>query len=67
MIKPDGVCRLGEIVDRIEQNNITIGRMKMRRLDSQILRELLSSDGSNSNHLTSGPVIGMELIGKDVI
>jgi hypothetical protein len=39
----------------------------MRRLDSQILRELLGSDGSNSNHLTSGPVIGMELIGKDVI
>jgi hypothetical protein len=37
----------------------------MRRLDSSILRELLGSDGHS--HLLSGPVIGMELIGKDVV
>ena len=59
------MCRLGEIVDRIEQSGIAIGRMKMRRLDNSIIKELLGSD--RDSHLLSGPVVGMELIGKDVV
>ncbi len=67
MIKPDGLNRIGEIVSRIEENGITIGRMKMRKLDSSTLRELLKTDDSNISHISSGNVVGMELIGKDVI
>lgn len=39
--------------------------MKMRRLDNSIIKELLGSD--RDSHLLSGPVVGMELIGKDVV
>ena len=44
---------------------MTIGRMKMRRLDSRISEEL--NGGKFDPHLITGPVIGIEVIGKDVI
>jgi len=75
IIKPDGVSRglIGEIINRLEANNITIAAMKMLRLTQNQAEEFYAVHkkrpffGSLTKFMTSGPVVVMVLQGEDVI
>jgi nucleoside-diphosphate kinase len=75
IIKPDGVQRglIGEIVKRLEQNNLTIVAMKMLHMTKQqaqgfyaVHRERPFFE-SLTDFMSSGPAVVMVLEGENVI
>ena len=75
IIKPDGVQRglIGEIVKRLEQNNLTIVAMKMLHMTKQqaqgfyaVHRERPFFE-SLTDFMSSGPAVVMVLEGQNVI
>lgn len=73
MIKPDGVKHFGEIVQRIESEGIQISKLKMRRLSEEQTRLFYKEHQGKSFYenlykfIASGLVVGLQLVGKDVI
>ena len=75
MLKPDSIKRnlVGEIISKIEKKGYTITKMKMFTLNNKILKEHYSHLVDRPffpdlvKFMTSGPVIGMVVEGKDVI
>jgi len=74
ILKPDAVKRklVGEIITRIEKKNLTIARMDMRTLDKEILDQHYEEHKEKGfypelvDFMSSGPVIVMEVHGRDV-
>ncbi len=75
MLKPDAIKRrlVGEIITRIEKKGYNITNLKMFTLTEEILKEHYSHLIEKPffkdiiQFMTSGPVIGMIVEGKDVI
>ena len=75
IIKPDGVSRglIGEVINRLETNNIAIAAMKMLRLTQDQAEGFYAVHKerpffeSLTKFMTSGPVVVMVLEGEDVI
>ncbi|MDI6727088.1 MAG: nucleoside-diphosphate kinase [Smithellaceae bacterium] len=75
IIKPDGVARgvVGEVVKRLESNNIRIIAMKMIRLDKKEAEGFYAVHRerpffpSLTDFMSSGPVVVMVLEGENVI
>ncbi len=73
ILKPDAVKRklMGEIISRIEAKNLEIARMEMRTLDEAILAEHYEEHKEKGFYpelvefMTSGPVVVMEVRGRD--
>lgn len=73
ILKPDAVKRklTGEIISRIERKNLTIHRMDMRTLDTATLDRHYEEHkekgfyGELVEFMTSGPVVVMEVHGRD--
>lgn len=73
MIKPDAIGKFGEIIEKIEAEDIKIKRLKMRSLTLQQTQQFYGEHRGKpffenlTNFISSGPVIGMELVGQDMI
>jgi nucleoside-diphosphate kinase len=75
MIKPDGVSRglIGEVIKRLEQNNITIKAMKMIHMTKQQAEGFYAVHKerpffeSLTTFMSSGPAVMMVLEGENVI
>ncbi len=75
IIKPDGVSRglIGEVIKRLEANDIAIVAMKMLHLTQAQAEGFYAVHrkrpffGSLTKFMTSGPVVVMVLQGQDVI
>lgn len=75
MLKPDAIRRkkVGEIINRIEQKGFDITKMRLIKLNEEILREHYSHLVDKPffpdlvAFMTSGPVIGMVVEGENVV
>lgn len=73
MIKPDAICKMGDIIDLIMENGLLITKLKKIRIDrSEAVKfyEAKQTDPNFSNmvnFLISGPVIAMELLGDGAV
>ena len=75
IIKPDGVRRklVGEVIKRLEQNDLNIAAMKMLRMTKEQARGFYAvHEGkpfydSLTDFMSSGPIVIMVLEGKNVI
>ena len=75
MIKPDGVKRniIGDVVNRVEKEDFVITKMKMMQISTE-LAEMHYAEHSEKpffgdlvTFITSGPVVAMQVEGKDVV
>ncbi len=75
IIKPDGVSRglIGEVVKRLEANDIKIIAMKMIHMTKEVAEGFYAVHkekpffGSLTDFMSSGPIVVMVLEGEDVI
>ncbi|XP_076685075.1 nucleoside diphosphate kinase homolog 7 [Andrena cerasifolii] len=72
MVKPDIVDNLGEILKRIISCNFHIANIKMIKLTQDQATNLCENEGETNiayivNHLTSGPIVALELLGDHAI
>ncbi len=75
IIKPDGVSRglIGEVIKRLEENDIRIAAMKMLHLTQQQAEGFYDVHkdrpffNSLTDFMTSGPIVVMVLEGENVI
>jgi nucleoside-diphosphate kinase len=75
IIKPDGVARgiIGEVIKRLEINNLKIVAMKMLRMDTALAQGFYAVHNerpffdSLTGFMTSGPVVVMVLEGENAI
>ena len=75
IIKPDGVARgiIGEVIKRLEINNLKIVAMKMLRMDTALAQGFYAVHkerpffDSLTVFMTSGPVVVMVLEGENAI
>jgi nucleoside-diphosphate kinase len=75
IIKPDGVARgiIGEVIKRLETNNLKIVAMKMLRMDTALAQGFYAVHkerpffDSLTGFMTSGPVVVMVLEGENAI
>ena len=75
VIKPDGVRRglVGEIVGRFERKGFSVHRMQMLTMSKVQAEEFYSVHkekpffGELVNFITSGPVVGVVLSGRDAV
>ncbi len=73
MIKPDAVLKVGQILSRIEKEDIVISKMKMRRFTREQAQMFYAEHKDKPffenlvNFISSAPVIGFELVGRDMI
>ena len=75
MVKPDGVKRnlIGEVISRVEKEGFKITKIKMMDISEELAQEHYGehSDKPFFNDLvtfiTSGPVVAMEVEGKDAV
>jgi len=73
MIKPGFSQFLGEAIERIYQSQLTIANMKMGYLSQEVASKFYQEHKGKPfydtliNYMTSGPVVGIEIIGKDAI
>ncbi|MBW2238836.1 MAG: nucleoside-diphosphate kinase [Deltaproteobacteria bacterium] len=75
IIKPDGVARgiIGEVIKRLEINNLKIVAMKMLKMDTALAQGFYAVHkerpffDSLTDFMTSGPVVVMVLEGENVI
>ncbi len=75
VVKPDGVKRglVGEIVGRFERKGFVVRRLQMQTLSRQQAEEFYSVHrekpffGDLVNFITSGPVVGVVLSGRDAV
>jgi nucleoside-diphosphate kinase len=75
IIKPDGVRRgvIGEVIKRLEENQITIAAMKMIHMTKRQAEGFYAVHkerpffGSLTDFMSSGPAVVMVLEGEDVI
>jgi nucleoside-diphosphate kinase len=75
IIKPDGVARgiIGEVIKRLETNNLKIVAMKMLRMDTALAQGFYAVHNerpffdSLTGFMTSGPVVVMVLEGENAI
>ncbi len=75
VVKPDGVKRglVGEIVGRFERKGFVVRRLQMQTLSRQQAEEFYSVHrekpffGDLVKFITSGPVVGVVLSGRDAV
>ncbi len=75
VVKPDGVKRglVGEIVGRFERKGFVVKRLQMQTLSRQQAEQFYSVHrekpffGDLVNFITSGPVVGVVLSGRDAV
>jgi nucleoside-diphosphate kinase len=75
IIKPDGVARgiIGEVIKRLEINNLKIVAMKMLKMDTALAQGFYAVHkerpffDSLTDFMTSGPVVVMVLEGENAI
>lgn len=73
MIKPDAVQNMGQIISKIEQSSLAIERLKLFKFSTQKAEEFYGEHkGKNFfenlvKFMTSGYVVGMELVGNDAV
>ena len=69
MIKPDCYAQMGQIIDSIQNNGLTINKLKMSRFNRQSSEQFYGEHRDKpffpnlQQFITSDVVIGMELIG----
>ena len=75
MIKPDGVRRnlIGEIISRVEAKGFVISKLKMMQIDKELAEEHYEEHAEKPffkdlvSFITSGPVVAMQVEGKNVV
>jgi len=73
MIKPDSYMNIGKIIDYIYQCGINISKLKMVKLGKEDTCEFYKEHKGKpffdklTNFISSDYVVGMELVGKDII
>ncbi len=75
VVKPDGVKRglVGEIVGRFERKGFVIKRLQMQTMSRSMAEEFYSVHkdkpffGELVSFITSGPVVGVTLSGRDAV
>ena len=73
MIKPDAVCKMGQIIKKMEKAGLFISKLKMKRFSLSDAQEFYAEHEGKpfyeglTKFISSGDVIGMELVGKDMI
>ena len=75
MVKPDGVKRniVGQVINRVEQEGFTISKMKMMNISTELAEEHYGEHKDKPffqdlvSFITSGPVVAMQVEGKDVV
>jgi nucleoside-diphosphate kinase len=75
MIKPDGVQRnlIGQIISRVESKGFNITKIKMMTISKELAEEHYEEHKDKPffealvSFITSGPVVAMQVEGKDVV
>jgi nucleoside-diphosphate kinase len=75
MIKPDGVQRnlIGQIISRVESKGFNITKIKMMTISKELAEEHYVEHKDKPffealvSFITSGPVVAMQVEGKDVV
>ena len=75
MIKPDGVQRnlIGQIISRVESKGFNITKIKMMTISKELAEEHYIEHKDKPffddlvSFITSGPVVAMQVEGKDVV
>uniref|UniRef100_A0A1B6KTD4 DM10 domain-containing protein n=2 Tax=Graphocephala atropunctata TaxID=36148 RepID=A0A1B6KTD4_9HEMI len=73
LIKPDGIVNKGEIICCILTSGFQISRLKMTRLSKEEAMFMYNEHQGKSffpyllDHVTSGPVIGMDILSEDAV
>ena len=75
MIKPDGVKRnlIGDVVSRVEKEGFVITKMKMMSISDDLAKRHYAEHSEKPffndlvDFITSGPVVAMEVDGKDAV
>ena len=75
LIKPDGVrrCMIGQIITAIESRGLTIEHLELTKLSTKQAENLYSEHkgkwhfSRNIKHITSGPVIVIQVSGTDAV
>ncbi|XP_021495106.2 nucleoside diphosphate kinase 7 isoform X1 [Meriones unguiculatus] len=73
LIKPDAICKVGEIIEMINKNGFTITKLKMAMLSRKEAVDFHVDHHSRPFYneliqfVTSGPVIAMEILRDDAI
>uniref|UniRef100_A0A3P8XTR1 Nucleoside diphosphate kinase homolog 7 n=1 Tax=Esox lucius TaxID=8010 RepID=A0A3P8XTR1_ESOLU len=72
MIKPDAVCKLGDILQMIYDANLIVTKAKMTKLtreaaDFYTEHQTKSFFNNLVQFMTSGPVVAMELLGDEAV
>lgn len=73
MLKPDSYLNIGKIIDKIYQGGFIISKLKMAKFrveDAQIFygeHKDKSFFGNLINFMTSDYIVGLELVGRDVV
>ncbi len=75
MIKPDGVQRnlIGQIISRVESKGFNITKIKMMTISKELAEEHYGEHKEKPffddlvSFITSGPVVAMQVEGKDVV
>ena len=75
MVKPDGVKRnlIGEVISRVEKEGFKITKIKMMDISEELAQEHYGEHSGKPffndlvTFITSGPVVAMEVEGKDAV
>lgn len=73
MIKPDAVSKMGQIIKKIEKAGFSISKLKMKKFSLENAEEFYKEHKNKpffknlTTFISSSNVIGMELVGKDMI
>jgi len=67
VVKPEGVRRLGDILDSISRARLTVANLKMTQLTSAQACEFFGAQFPNerTNSLLGGPVVAIEVVGEN--
>ena len=67
MILPGFSQRMGEAIERIQQNDLVVAKLQFGFLSSDAASQIFKGNNELVQYATSGPVVAMELVGKDAI
>ncbi|XP_049579300.1 nucleoside diphosphate kinase homolog 7 [Syngnathus scovelli] len=73
LLKPDGVSKIGDVLEMVAQSNLMVTNAKMTHLtwtqaaDFYVEHQTKSFFNSLVQQLSSGPVIAMELVGDEAV
>jgi nucleoside-diphosphate kinase len=67
MILPGFSQRMGEAIERIQQNDLVVAKLQFGYLSNDAASRIFEGNNGMVQYVTSGPVVAMELVGKDAV